>query len=148
MAVCSSPALSQGAFPHPVPSSLPGMGFSCSAKDGNHSSCWLSDIGDMLLAASKSLRIHCPSQRRPPLFHVPQSAWPRSPWLTGTSSLTLSWEGASSPPLAEQREHGRPHCSVSPWLRATPSLSSVWMPPTSCFSLDPKVCGDLRGQRG
>lgn len=118
------------------------------SEDGNRSSFWLPDLGGVLPAVPEPLIIHCPLSAQTPLSCVPQSAWPRSPWLIGTSSFPLSWEGASSPPLAEQREHGRPHCSVSPWPRATPSLSSAWMPPMSCFSRAPKVRGDLRGQWG
>lgn len=49
-----------GGLSHPVPSSVPGMGFSHSANDGNRSSFWLSDIGGVLLAAPEYLIIHCP----------------------------------------------------------------------------------------
>lgn len=134
-----------GSLSSSIPSSVPGMGFSSRAEDGNRSTFWLPDLGGVLLAALESLIILCPLSAQTPLLRVLQSAWPWSPWLTGASSFPLSWEGASSPPLAEQREHGRPHCSVSPWPRATPSLSSAWMPPMSCFSRGPKVRGDLRG---
>lgn len=42
----------------------------------------------------------------------------------------------------------QPRCSVSPWPRATPSLSSVWTPRTSCSSQGPKVGAPCTGQVG
>lgn len=71
----------------------------------------------------------------------------RSPGLTGTS-LPLSREGASSPRSEEPRAPGRPRCSASPWLRATPSLCSVWTPRMSCSSRAPKVGGTQAGPVG
>ena len=84
----------------------------------------------------------------PPLICVPHSTRPQSSRLTGAPFLPLSWEGASSPPLEEPRVRGQPHCSASPWPRATPSPSSAWTPRMSCCSPDPKVSRTQTGLVG
>lgn len=50
-------------------------------------------------------------------------------------------QGASLIQWAAPRMPGQPPCSASPWQKDTPNLCSAWMPPMSCFSLAPKVCG-------
>lgn len=78
---------------------------------------------------------------------VPRSAWRCLPADGCPLSVSLP-EGASSRLSEEPRVRGRPHCSASPWLRATPSPSCAWMPQTSCYSQGPKVGGTHSSQVG